>query len=102
MDFGSLLVEQHLPDACLKNLRKLTGPWPCKLKRTAFRLHVAQVVFALAQTLRIQLVLCVGSYSQWVLGKTQLFQAAFKHAMSFSFVCWGKGEAWRKVGGAHL
>jgi len=74
------------------------------LKRNAFRLHVAQVFFALAQALRIQL-LCVGSYSQWVLGETQLFQAAFKHATSLCFVFGGKGgggEAWRKVGEAHL
>ena len=55
--------------------------------------------FALAQTFRIQLVLCVGSYSQWVLGKTQLFLAAFKHAM---FVCsafwWQVGEGGRHGG----
>ena len=62
-----------------------------------------QCVFALAQTLRMQLVLCVGSYSQLVLGKTQLFLAAFKHAMLVCFAFWGQGgEAWRKVGEAHL
>jgi len=27
MDFGSLLVEQRLPNACLKNLRQYTSPW---------------------------------------------------------------------------
>jgi len=49
------------------------------------------VFFALAQTLRMQLVLCVGSYSQLVLGKTQLFLAAFKHAMLVCFAFWGQG-----------
>ena len=106
MDFGSLLVEQHLPDACLKNLRKLTGPWSCKLKRNAFRLHVAQVFFALAQTLRIELVLCV---------LARIHTGSFvKHnyswlpsSMQCSFFFGGGqggegGEAWRKFGEAHL
>jgi len=64
------------------------------------------VFFALAQTLRILLVLCVGSYSQWVLGKTQLFLEAFKHSVFVCFVFLGArgegGEAWRKVREAHL
>jgi len=48
MDFGSLLVEQHLPDACLKNLRKLTGPWSWKLKRMRFACMFNQCVFRIS------------------------------------------------------
>jgi hypothetical protein len=39
------------------------------------------VCFALAQTRRVQLSLCVGSHSRLVLGKSQVSRAAFKNAM---------------------